>query len=270
MTHDYEETATINEINELLQEQEEATEAMPLLSSKAQGQSSLLQSCLNTVNLLSGLGVLALPFAFLKAGWGLGCILMICFALGASQTAKWMKECILTLQVYKQGESRPGSADESQETLLDYNEDMKYMEITFMDAIKITFGSFGGHFTTFFFLMELFCAATALILVFSDSLIALYPVLQQHSIWIKCALVLFLTPLCFLKSLKFLSYLSIVGIATLVNLLVIILYNGFSTNEGAGSLLNGPDVQAWPASFQDAISCIGLVFVGLDGTAFSI
>ncbi|KAI3643368.1 hypothetical protein MP228_012923 [Amoeboaphelidium protococcarum] len=74
-------------------------ENVPLLDETRQsddvgGQSSFAQTTFNSINILVGVGILSLPFAFKLAGWYLGVSLLIGFMILTNYTARIIAKCM--------------------------------------------------------------------------------------------------------------------------------------------------------------------------------
>ena len=220
-------------------------ERTPLLAPAShRGACTFVQSTLNTLNLLCGLGILALPFAFSQSGWLCGICMMILFSGAAARSAQMMMACVERMQEME----------------------ISSKIVTFGDVTEHLLGPIGRHALTLLFMLELCAASVALILVFCDSVLALYPNLKTYIWMIKALIVAGLAPMCWFRSLGFLSYLSGIGIFSIFNLILIVLFDGVSTPEGLGSLWKGPPTHMWPQSLEGFLLAIGLLFVGLDGT----
>ncbi|KAI8907957.1 transmembrane amino acid transporter protein-domain-containing protein [Gorgonomyces haynaldii] len=144
------------------------------------------QTFVNYVNMLLGLGLLSLPFAFSKLGWILSLSLCTVFCALASWTA------ILI--------SRFNSMSEMGE---------------------MAFGPFGRHLISSLFACELFSACVALVILFADSLELL---IHVKGVYLKLFMLL-LAPTTWMGG-SVLSLLSAVGLVSFVNLIAIVVYDG--------------------------------------------
>jgi vesicular inhibitory amino acid transporter len=249
-----------------------------------------LHFIVNALNLLCGLGILSLPYAFKLSGWILGFTMLLAFAASASWTAFALISCLNTLSsspssVIRERDTRklfPDTASNDNDdavdetstllpspssTLVENEENQMELnyQATLADVGEAVFGLPGRWILNFVFMLELSVASIATLLVFSDSLTVLYPSLSNHSSLVKLGFIAVLTPVTWLKSLSVLSYVSGLGVLSVVTLIFILLFDGFSVSEGLGSLPNGPDTQLWPESWSGVCFSIGLLFVGLDG-----
>lgn len=65
-----------------------------MLSQNRKDGSSFWQATFNAINLLLGVGVLSLPFAFRSSGWIVGGILLLAFSLMTNFTGKLLADCM--------------------------------------------------------------------------------------------------------------------------------------------------------------------------------
>ena len=222
-------------------------ELEPLISEAPhKGHSSFLSSTFNSINVMTGMGILALPFSFSQSGWILGIILVLSSAIVACFTAKLLGECI-DLE-YKDRSKQPAK-----------NLNM----VTYSDVGERAFGNIGRIFITIMFFLELFAACTALIIVIGDSLTSLFP--SFDTTISKAIIVAILTPSLFMKTLNLFTFTSVVGIIATLNVAAIIIFEGAITRETPGSWLNPADTNLWPNSIMSAGMAVGLILVGFDG-----
>lgn len=64
------------------------------LSCDARNKSTFVQTCLNSVNIVVGVGILSLPFALKHAGWVFGLFLLIYFMTISNYTAQLLAMCL--------------------------------------------------------------------------------------------------------------------------------------------------------------------------------
>lgn len=64
------------------------------MNSRHEKKSSFIQSVFNAVNVLVGVGILALPLSFRIAGWLYGSIILIFCCLATNYTAKIIVKCL--------------------------------------------------------------------------------------------------------------------------------------------------------------------------------
>lgn len=169
------------------------------------GTSTLLQSWFNTVNALVGVGILALPLAFSYAGWIGGVVLFLICGLLTNYTGK-----VLAKIMAKEPSLR-----------------------TYADIGSYAFGPSARVMISLFFCLELWAVSVALIILFSDSMAAIFPSIPAAAFkTIGYAIVL---PTVFLP-LKFLSPISVVGIISTFTLVIVVLSDGLIKKEAPGSL----------------------------------
>ena len=147
------------------------------------GQSTLPQTIFNSVNVLIGVGLLALPLAMQYSGWVPGLIFFLFAALSTSYTAKILAKCL----------------------------DVDNSLITFADLAFVSFGSRARLATSLLFSLELLATCVALVVLFADSLNALIPGWGLNEWKIVCGVLLI--PLAFMP-LRMLSFTSILGIVS--------------------------------------------------------
>lgn len=145
------------------------------------GQSTLPQTIFNSVNVLIGVGLLALPLALKYSGWVCGLIFFAFAAITTQYTAKLLAKCL----------------------------DVDNSLITFADLAYVSFGSKARIATSLLFSLELVATCVALVVLFADSLNALIPGWGLLEWKIVCGIIL--VPLSFLP-LRLLSFTSILGI----------------------------------------------------------
>lgn len=106
------------------------------------------------------------------------------------------------------------------------------------------------------FLFELMAAATALLILVAYSFNTLFP--QFDIRLIKVVSFFIMLPLTWLKNLKYLSYISIIGIFTIINLFVVIFYDGLTNKGSPGSLINPAETNIWPKNMLAVPAVFGL------------
>ncbi|KAJ3083812.1 hypothetical protein HDU99_005900 [Rhizoclosmatium hyalinum] len=93
-------------------------------------------------------------------------------------------------------------------------------------------------------MFELFAAATGLVILGADSIVALNPTLPLLPVKIAVTCLLVLTT--FPRGMGWLAYGSIVGLLTLLSLFGILLFNGLVTPHTPGSLWDPAPTNLWP------------------------
>jgi len=147
------------------------------------GQSTLPQTIFNSVNVLIGVGLLALPLALKYSGWVPGLVFFVFAAVTTQYTAKLLAKCL----------------------------DVDSSLITFADLAYVSFGAKARIATSILFSLELLATCVALVVLFADSLDALIPGWGVLEWKILCGVIL--VPLAFMP-LRMLSFTSVLGIVS--------------------------------------------------------
>ncbi|KAI1355762.1 transmembrane amino acid transporter protein-domain-containing protein [Xylaria sp. FL0043] len=193
------------------------------------GQSTLPQTVVNSTNVLIGVGLLSLPLGLKYAGWLVGVIALVLCAAVTSWTARLLARCM----------------------------DLDSTIITFSDIAFISFGKKARVATAVLFTLELLSASVALIVLFADSLAALFPgTLTLNEFKIVCALVLL--PLQF-APLALLSVTSFVGIFCCLGIGVIVILDGLIKQTTPGSLIEPAATYLFPANWLTLPLSFGLL-----------
>jgi hypothetical protein len=145
------------------------------------GQSTLPQTVFNSVNVLIGVGLLSLPLGLKYSGWLVGMTFLCFSAIVTRYTASILAKCLTT--------------DDSL--------------VTFADLAYAAFGTKARVATSVLFSLELVGACVALVILFADSLDALFAGWGVVAWKIFCGLVII--PLSFVP-LRYLSFTSVLGI----------------------------------------------------------
>jgi vesicular inhibitory amino acid transporter len=145
------------------------------------GQSTFPQTIFNSVNVLVGIGLLALPLALKYSGLVVGVIFLCFSAVATSYTAKLLAKCL----------------------------DVDSSLITFADLAYVSFGNKARVAVSILFSLELLAACVALVVLFADSMDDLIPGWGILAWKIVCGIIL--VPLVFLP-LRLLSFTSILGV----------------------------------------------------------
>ncbi|CAO3606986.1 unnamed protein product [Mucor fragilis] len=200
-------------------------------------KSSFLQSIFNSINILIGVGILALPLGFKNAGWAVGLVVFVfCFGL-TNYTAKLLAKCL---------DADPESR-------------------TYGDMGSLAFGVRGRVFISFLFLTELITCSVALVVLLSDGIESLFP--GHDPLFIRCISFLILTPTLFIP-IRHLSYTSLLGILSIFSLLAVILYDGLSKPHAPGSLHEmAADASVLPQDWMAVPMSFGLIMAGFAGHA---
>ncbi|SAM03485.1 hypothetical protein [Absidia glauca] len=199
-------------------------------------KSNFLQSVFNSINILSGVGILALPLGFKYAGWTLG-LLTFAFCLGLTNyTAKLLGRC---LQAY------PDSH-------------------TYGDMAYNAFGNHGRIVVSALFLTELITCSVALVVLLSDGLDSLFP--GSHPLLMRMASFVILTPMLFIP-VRHLSYTSLIGIMSAFCIIIVIVADGLTKATTPGSLIESADTTWWPEDWMAFPRSTGLIMAGFCGHA---
>lgn len=215
-------------------------EQQPLIRQKEHRQltrddsvgATFVQSVLNSINVLVGVGLLAYPFAFKTAGWAGGAVLVL-LGIVTCYTATVLGKCL--------------ERDPEKQPL-----------ITFTDIGKAAFGSNMELFIGLVIFLELFTSLSGYIILEGDNLEAVLPELglsKFHWMLIVTGLII---PTTWIRDLSKLSVLSVVGILASVFLFLTVFYLGFVEEQLLHSEAKTVlvDVKGLPVS-------IGLIMVAL-------
>ncbi|KAI8369672.1 transmembrane amino acid transporter protein-domain-containing protein [Blakeslea trispora] len=197
-------------------------------------KSNFIQSVFNAVNVLVGVGILALPLSMRLAGWVYGSLIFLFCSLATNYTAKVIVKC---LNVHDHA-------------------------VTYGDMGHVAFGEKGRRLINTIFVIELITIGVALIVLLGDGLQSLFP----HVSLVQTRIISFvvLLPTVFLP-IKKLAYTSLVGIIACVCLVVIVLYDGLSKPEKPGSILDPMETEFFPAHLSPL--SFGLIMSGFAGHA---
>lgn len=192
------------------------------------GQSTLPQTIFNSVNVLIGVGLLALPLALKYSGWVPGMIFLVFSAVTTGYTAKLLAKCL----------------------------DVDNSLITFADLAFVSFGSRARVATSILFSLELIATCVALVVLFADSLDALIPGWGVTEWKVVCGIILI--PLGFLP-LRFLSFTSILGILCCLGIVLAVFVDGLLKSHQPGSLLEPAETYLFPSNWATLPISFGLL-----------
>jgi vesicular inhibitory amino acid transporter len=192
------------------------------------GQSTLPQTIFNSVNVLIGVGLLALPLALKYSGWVCGLIFFVFAAISTRYTAKLLAKCL----------------------------DVDNSLITFADLAYVSFGSKARIATSLLFSLELVATCVALVVLFADSLNALVPGWGLMEWKIVCGIIL--VPLSFLP-LRLLSFTSILGIVSCFGIVMCVVIDGFIKPHTPGSLREPAATHLFPENWATLPLSLGLL-----------
>ena len=192
------------------------------------GQSTLPQTIFNSVNVLIGVGLLALPLALRLSGWIPGLIFFAFAGASTSYTAKLLAKCL----------------------------DVDSSLITFADLAYVSFGPWARVLTSIIFSVELIGANVALVVLFADSLDALIPGWGITEWKVVCGLVLI--PLGFVP-LRLLSFSSILGILCCFGIVLAVFADGLIKPDSPGSLREPAQTFLFPANWMTLPISFGIL-----------
>lgn len=203
------------------------------------GQSTAPQTILNSVNVLIGVGLLALPVGLLKGGWVLGAPLLVACCL----TTCWSA------------------------TLLSKALDTDRTMMTYADLGFASYGKTAKLLISLLFSIDLLGLGVSLVLLFSDSLFAL---VGDSEYWtktrFKLVAFLVLTPFTFLP-LPVLSIFSLFGIMATVSITVLVFSCGLLKLSSPGSLIQFMPTNLWPESVPQFFIALGILMAPFGGHA---
>eukprot|EP00834_Sanchytrium_tribonematis_P003030 NODE_107_length_18988_cov_0.534491.p8 type:complete len:261 gc:universal NODE_107_length_18988_cov_0.534491:4343-3561(-) len=181
-----------------------------------QDGTSKYQTIFNTVNILMGISILALPYALYLSGWIFGIGLFILYSLLTNYTGKLLGKCMS-------------------------NSNLK----TYSDVAYAALGKY-GKIVSVMFILELVAAGVALLILIEDSMSVFISLDGKVT---KFVAFLIVTPFLWSNSVKILSYTSLMGIATFVYLSVLLIAEGLTVKVQPGSLVNPMQTRFLPLGF---------------------
>jgi len=200
------------------------------------GQSTAPQTIFNSVNVLIGIGLLALPLGLKHAGWILGVPALSLCALLTLHSATLLSKCM-----------------DTDPTLM-----------TFSDLAYVTFGPSGRSFISVLFSLDLLASGVSFVVLFADSLNALIPSISVNQFKIVAFFVL--TAPSFLP-LSILSLISLFGIASTLSVIGITFLSGITKITSPGSLREFAPTNLYPETLADALIAIGILMAPFGGHA---
>lgn len=193
-----------------------------------------------------GVGLLSLPIGIKYAGWLCGMITLFLGAAVTSWTAKLLAKCM----------------------------DLDPTVITFSDVAFISFGHRARVITSVLFTLELLAACVALIVLFAESLILLFPGTLTLTSWkIVCTLILIPLQFAPLKVLSFTSFIGILSVMSSKSLFchhcrnpiltatvcLILILDGLIKTESPGSLIQPAATYIFPENWLTLPLSFGLL-----------
>ncbi|KAI9638491.1 putative amino acid transporter [Dioszegia hungarica] len=201
------------------------------------GESTDGQTLFNCVAVLVGIGILSMPLALHYMGWILGTCVLVGFGALTCHTAKLLAKLI--------------AADPAMKG--------------YTDLGKKAFGPWAGGAITLLFCLELFAYGLALIVLFGDSMNAIFPNISSDT-W--KFIVFFLIVPTTLMPLRLLSLPSILSTISSFVLIAIILIDGLGKDTAPGSLLHPAETNIFPQwRHYNFLGGIGFVLAGFGGHA---
>lgn len=191
-------------------------------------QSTVSQTIFNSINVLIGIGLLALSKAMTHAGWLFGCIFMLYSVSITYWTATLLSDCM-----------------DTDPTLY-----------TYADLGHKSFGAKGRLFISLLFTIELCGVGVSLFVLFADSLHAIFPEISLNTFkWIGFCV---LTPFSFLN-LKVLSSISLFGIISTISLVFLIFFCGLYKQTSPGSLIDPVYTNFYPPTMLQLFMSYGII-----------
>lgn len=204
-----------------------------------EGQSTAPQTVFNSVNILIGVGLLALPVGILKAGWVIGVPFLALSGLVTCWTAGLISKAM-----------------DTDRTIM-----------TYADLGFASYGSFAKLIISLIFSIDLLGAGVSLVVLFSDSV---YALLGDDENWTRTKFKLIgffvLTPFTFMP-LPVLSVFSLLGIASTISITLLVFLCGLLKPTSPGSLREVMPTNLWPQSWPDLLLAIGIIAAPFGGHA---
>ncbi|KAG1453008.1 hypothetical protein G6F56_007674 [Rhizopus delemar] len=199
-------------------------------------KSSYTQSIFNSINILMGIGILALPLGFKCAGWAVG-ITVFLFCCGLTNyTAKLLQKCL----------------------------DIDPESRTYGDMGALAFGFKGRLWVTVLFITELITSSVALVVLLGDGIDSLFPGFDLKTT--RTISFFILSPMLFLP-IRHLSYTSLLGIISAFSIICVIIYDGLDKKTAPGSMIEPADTEIFPSNYSTIPLSFGLIMAGFAGHA---
>lgn len=204
------------------------------------GQSTAPQTVLNSINVLIGVGLLALPVGLLRGGWVIGFSMLL---LGCAATY-WTASLI-------------SKAMDTDQTIM-----------TYADLGYASYGSTAKLLISIIFTIDLLGSGVSLVLLFSDSLYSLLG--NDAAGWTKTSFkflaLIVLTPFTFMP-LPILSIFLGFGILATFSIIVLVALCGLLKTSSPGSLIQVMPTNLWPKSIPDVFAAVGIIMAPFSGHA---
>ena len=206
--------------------------------------SSVPQTTFNIANVIMGVSLLTLPYAFACSGWIMGVALICFFGFVSATCARLLAACQL-VQLRKSG----------------------IPLLTYGDIGEQAFGWRGRLFIQCIFSMELFAATVALHLLIVHSIMLLFEIDASLVNVVKVISWSVLTVTTWPRSLSILSYGSFLGVLCILNLAFVVVFDGLWKKEQPGSILAPMPTSIFPPNGIRAPLSFGLFMAGFAGHA---
>ncbi|EXJ80396.1 hypothetical protein A1O1_08540 [Capronia coronata CBS 617.96] len=191
------------------------------------GESTVPMTVFNSINVLIGVGILALPLGLKYSGWVIGLVLLALAAVTTAYTAKLLAKCL----------------------------DTNVASTTYGDIAFLAFDTWGRNSVEALFILELTAANVALIILFADSMNSLLPGVGVNE-W-KALIALGLIPLNYVP-FRTLSITSVIGIFCCFGIIIIVFADGLIKPHSPGSLREIAKTYAFPEHWKTLPLSLGL------------
>ncbi|KAI5970807.1 hypothetical protein CANMA_000226 [Candida margitis] len=199
------------------------------------GQSTVAQTVFNSVNVLIGVGLLALPVGIMKAGWVFGVPILVACGVVTYWTATLLSKAM-----------------ETDETIM-----------TYADLGYAAYGSIAKLVISLLFSIDLIGAGVSLIILFSDSFVG---VLSNDPTTTKIITFFILTPFTFIP-LPILSFFSLLGILSTISITLLVIVCGLLKQTSPGSLIDIMPTNLWPENPANLLLAVGILMAPFGGHA---
>lgn len=191
-------------------------------------QSTVPQTIFNCINALIGIGLLALSRAMVHAGLYCGTVLILYSVAITYWTATLLSDCM----------------------------DTDPSICTYADIGYKAYGPKARLFVSMLFTVELLGVGVSLMVLFADSLHALFP--EISLIQFKWIAFVILTPFSFFP-LRILSHISLIGIISTISLVFLIFFCGIIKKTAPGSLIDPAPTNYYPGSALNLFVSYGII-----------
>ncbi|KAI8388713.1 transmembrane amino acid transporter protein-domain-containing protein [Radiomyces spectabilis] len=175
------------------------------------------QSCTNTMNILLGLGLLSIPYAFRVSGWLIGWSFFLLWAILSNYTGNRLVQC--------------------------FNEDIT----SYVHLCTVLWGKKGRIVMGIIFIFEAFGNGVANALICADNVHELFP--EFDIIHIKLVSMPIVTCISMLP-MRYLGYTSCIGAISSLGLIIVSCIDGLTKRHAPGSLLEPMQTSLWPTNWK--------------------